>query len=98
MIKSLADIGDYQKAMLLCETYIEEMKPDAEIFYIKGLIHQLQNSIDNAQVNFEKAIYLKPDFYDALLQMSFLMEKKGKLKSAVLFKNRAKKSYEQTGV
>ncbi len=97
MIKSLADIGEYQKAMLLCETYIEEMKPDAEIFYIKGLIHQLQNSMDNAQVNFEKAIYLKPDYYDALLQMSFLMEKKGKLKSAVLFKNRAKRSYKLTG-
>ncbi len=96
-IKSFADNGDYKQAMDLCESYLDMKNPNAEIYCIKGLIHQLQNDLDMAQKCFEKAIYLKPYYYDALLHMSILYEKKGSLDQSERFKKRAQKSFSLIG-
>ncbi len=61
------------------------------------VIHQLQNDLDMAQKCFEKAIYLKPDYYDALLHMSILYEKKGRLNQSERFKKRAQRSFALIG-
>ncbi len=92
-IKSVADNGDYLEAFRLCDAFQQEMKPNAEVYFIQGLIYQQENDFDRAQNLFEKVLYLNPEHYDALMQMSLLMEQKGRVAQSDLFKKRAKRSY-----
>jgi len=91
-IEFYANKEDYVKAMELCNSYIDgNSEPDAEIFCLRGLVNQLQGHFDAAENDFNKAIYLNPESYETLLHMSNLMERKGLMKKAQLFKNRAKR-------
>jgi chemotaxis protein methyltransferase WspC len=84
-IRGLADRGALEEAGLRCEQFLKGHSRSKEGYCLMGLINTALDSFDRAEEFFQKALYLDPDYYEALVHLGLLYEKKGdKGKSAVI--------------
>jgi chemotaxis protein methyltransferase WspC len=91
LAQQLADRGQLDEAAAICEDWLRNEGPSFRAFYLLGLVHDAAG--DELAVEFyRKALYLEPNHYETLLQMSLLLEKKGDLTGARTFKRRAEKA------
>ena len=89
--RALADAGRLKEASEACENYLRRSGPSAQAFYLLGLVRDAVG--DPSAIEFyRKALYLEPNHYETLLQMSLLSQKNGDIARARTFKNRAQRA------
>ncbi|HPR18144.1 MAG TPA: CheR family methyltransferase [Candidatus Cloacimonadota bacterium] len=77
LIKSEANVGNYEIALKLCDQAIIGHNLSCRLYYLYANICLELQMYDEALKNLRKAIYLKPDFVLAHYLMGKLQEKKG---------------------
>ena len=90
--RELADSGLYDKALDLCNQYLEANETDADAYHVLGLIHAALNNNAIAIGHFKKAVYLDPDHVDTLVHLSLLYKVNGDMKMAEKFQARAERA------
>ena len=91
-IRELADTGRLSEATKLCETYIQQNSTDVEAYVLLGQIYQGQSMEIQAEKSFQKALYLEPNEYNALVHLSLIAENRGDTAKAALLKRRILRS------
>lgn len=86
--RSLADRGQLQEAATLCETYLSQNATSVEAHVLLGQIYQAVGNQDRSQKCFQKAIYLEPNHYEALIHLALLKENRGDIVGANLIRQR----------
>jgi len=74
--QSLSAIGENEKGISYLEKGIKIVGNDPLIFYNLGVMYQKDQNLEQAEVNFHKAIKLKPYFPDALNDLGNVYYKK----------------------
>jgi len=86
--RSLANQGKLREAASLCATYLQENQINSEAYVLLGEIHQAEGREDKAEECYNKAIYLEPNHYEALMHLVLLKERRGDLVSSSLLRRR----------
>jgi len=89
--RKLADAGKLEEAQRVCEAHVGQFGPVAEAFYLLGLVADARGEARALEL-YRKAIYLEPDHYESLLQLSLLLEKMGDHKGAKSYRRRAERA------
>ncbi len=84
----MANLGKNKEAVKYCEKFLREHGPNAEAYYLLGLIQESEGNDDIAEEYYNKSVYLNPEYFDALIHLSLLLENKNPEKSN-LFRQRA---------
>ncbi|MFK0731590.1 MAG: CheR family methyltransferase [Gloeotrichia echinulata IR180] len=87
-IRKLADRGQLSEAATLCETYLKLNYTNVEAYVLLGQIYQAQGREKQAEQCFQKAIYLEPNDYDALMHLTLLIENRGDIARAAVLRQR----------
>ncbi len=90
-IRRLADRGQLSEATILCETYIQQNYTHVQAYVLLGQIYQAQGMEKKAEKYFQKAIYLEPNDYEALMHLTLLTENRGDTAKAELLRQRIKR-------
>jgi chemotaxis protein methyltransferase WspC len=85
----LANQGRHAEAVATCERAIQLRGPTSAAYYLLGMIHQSQGDHRQAEVCFQKTVYLDPSHDEALLALALLAERRGERKAAQNFRRRA---------
>lgn len=86
-----ANKGKLDEAEALGNEYLKNNHLDPCVYYLLGLISQARGIDEKAEHFFQKALYLKPDYYDVLVYLHLLYQKKGNPQQAKIYKTRAAK-------
>ena len=86
--RQLADAGHLKEAATVCQAHLRTQGPSAQAYYLLGLVRDASGD-PHAIEYYRKALYLEPNHYEALLQMSLLLEKTGDTAGARILKRRA---------
>lgn len=89
--ESSANAGDLKTAEKLCREYMKHNKLDEKAYFLMGMVLMAAGKYMEAEVFFHKAVYVKPDYYDALLSLASVKERSGDLINAGQLKERAKR-------
>jgi chemotaxis protein methyltransferase WspC len=86
-----AAAGCFAEAVAICNRYLADEGPSAQVFYLLGRIKDAQN--DAAAIAlYRKALYLEPNHYQALLHIARALEKSGDVEPARLYQRRAQRA------
>jgi chemotaxis protein methyltransferase WspC len=88
--RQLADAGNLENAATVCQAHLHERGPSAPAYYLLGLVREAVGD-PQAIEYYRKALYLEPNHYETLLQMSLLLERTGDLSGARILKRRAQR-------
>jgi len=91
----LADAGRLKDAAAICERHLGSDCDSAQGWYLLGLIRDASGDISAVDC-YRKALYLKPDHYETLLQMAMWLQKNGDSARARTFKARAERAKRDT--
>jgi chemotaxis protein methyltransferase WspC len=94
--RCLADAGRLRDAAAICERYLDGDTDSAQGWYLLGLIRDASGDMSAADC-YRKALYLKPDHYETLLQMAMWSQKNGDSARARTFKARAERAKRESG-
>ena len=86
-----ADLGKLHEAETLCLQYLDRDKLNPYAYYILGVARLSLSRMKEAAKAFSRALYLNPDYYDALIQLALLKEREGEHLEAYRMKQRAGK-------
>ena len=86
-----ADAGHFVEAARLCEQHLRETGPDAEAYYLLGLVRDASGNQEDAVVHYRKALYLEPQHGDALMHLALLLDRQGQTAAAEALRNRARR-------
>jgi len=89
--RRLADAGKLEEAQQICEAHVRQFGPVAEAFYLLGLVADARAEAGALEF-YRKAIYLEPEYYEALLQLALLLEKMGDRAGAKSYRRRAERA------
>lgn len=89
----LADKGRFKEATDYCLKYVYQYGGNPEVYYLLGLIQHALGQELKAEEYFRKVVYLDPFHYESLVYIALLLERKGNLDQASLFRARAQKAY-----
>lgn len=87
-IRCLADKGHLSEATTLCETYLKQNYTCVEAYVLLGQIYQANGLETQAEQCFQKAIYLEPNHYEALLHLTLLKEQRGEMAKVTVLRQR----------
>jgi len=88
--RRLADAGRLKEAADLCQVHLRESGVSAQAYYMLGLVRDAGGDASAVEC-YRKALYLEPNHYETLLQMSLLAQKNGDLRRAQVFRERAQR-------
>ena len=88
--RRLADAGRLSEAAEICETHLRQSRVSAQAYYLLGLVRDAGGDATAIDC-YRKALYLKPDHYESLLQMALLLQKNGDPARARAFRSRAQR-------
>ncbi len=89
--KALADAGHLTAAIDRCKAYLECHFTNAEAYTLLGTLYQATASYEQAGCCFQKALYLQPHHYEALMHFALLKESRGDVIGAERLKQRIQK-------
>ena len=92
-----ADQGRLADAAALCERSLREQGASAHAYYLLGLVHDAGSESENAKECFNKAVYLEPNHYEALVQLALLAERQGETHNATMLRQRAQRAVLRRG-
>ncbi len=87
-VRRLADCGQLDEATLLGETYLKQNHTNVEAYVLLGEVYQAKGLEEQAEQCFQKAIYLEPNSYEALMHLALLKEHRGDVARAVVLRQR----------
>ena len=87
----LADRGKLHEAEAICMQYLDSNKLNPYAYYILGVVNLSLERMKEAAKAFSRALYLNPDYYDALIQFALIKEREGEHLEAYRMKQRAEK-------
>nr|WP_242035739.1 MULTISPECIES: protein-glutamate O-methyltransferase CheR [unclassified Leptolyngbya] len=93
--KQLADQGQLTQAAQLCESYVRANPAEASAYLLLGEICQGLSQNKQAETYFQKAIYLDPSAYEALIHLALLKEQQGNQAASEKLRKRAQRLVEQ---
>lgn len=85
----LADKGRMQEAAACCEQLLRAKDCQADAHYLLGVIREAAGELQEAEQLFRKAVYLRPDHYEALVHLSVICAKTGDQQGARRLRERA---------
>ncbi len=74
---SRADRGELASAAELAEAHLRRHGPDAEAYYLLGLVRDAAGDAAGAEAAYRKALYLMPGHARALAHLAPLLERRG---------------------
>lgn len=89
--KQLADRGQLIEAAGLCESYLSANRTDAEAYILLGEVYQGLDRLEQSEQSFQKAIYLNPQAYKALIHLTLLKEQRGDQVGAEILRQRVQR-------
>jgi chemotaxis protein methyltransferase WspC len=89
--KQCADRGQMAEAVRYCEAYVSEFKTNANAYLLLGEIYQGLDRFNAAEQAYQKAIYLNPHAFEAMIQLSLLKEQRGDRTGSELLRQRAQR-------
>jgi chemotaxis protein methyltransferase WspC len=95
--RRLADQGDMDGAVRLCEEYARKVGPAAETYCLMGIISMARQDMSHAEDYFLKALYLDPGHYESLVHTSLIYREKGDDRKAALYRERAERKADMQG-
>ncbi|MBE9013613.1 tetratricopeptide repeat protein, partial [Pseudanabaenaceae cyanobacterium LEGE 13415] len=75
----------------LCEAHLNSDRTDTEAYFLLSKIYQELKQIPQAEQALQKAIYLNPKFYDALIELAVLKEQQGDFTTANILRSRVQR-------
>ncbi len=93
----LAGAGRLSEAATLCENAMRTGAPAARAFALMGTIRVAERRRDDAAACFEKALYLEPNHYEALIQLAIIRDTEGDVARATALRRRASRTAEGGG-
>lgn len=87
----LADGGDMDAAVRICERCLNENAFHIGAHFLMGLICHAQDDEERAEAHFNKAVYLDPNHHEALSHLAFIMEHRGQRNQAERLRQRAQR-------
>lgn len=88
-IAQLANSGSSAQARAVCERYLREHEPSAQVFYWMGLLADTAGDSADAVRYYRKALYLEPQHPEALVHLAALLASQGDLVGARRLQERA---------
>jgi chemotaxis protein methyltransferase WspC len=88
--RQAANYGRLQEADELCGQILALDPANTEAHYLRGVVFQAQGLISEAQRSLEKALYLDPKHYQALVHMMLLSEQRGDQNAMANYQRRAR--------
>ncbi|MEA5535718.1 CheR family methyltransferase [Crocosphaera sp. XPORK-15E] len=88
MARQLANQGKLKEAAQSCHDYLKRSPIDASAYLLLGEIYQAEGNNEQAQRYLQKALYLKPNYREALAHLVLLRESQGDTQGAAVLKNR----------
>lgn len=89
--RQLSDQGRLPEALAIVETIVRNEKPNADAFYLLGLIQQAMNESGAADEAYQKALFLQPEHESALAQLALLRDQCGDPSGAERFRRRLRR-------
>jgi len=83
-----ADNNDFSNALTLCQTYIKQNPLDSDAHTLLGEIYQAQGEIQTAMGCYQKALYLNPNQYSALVHLMLIKQQLGDRAGALILQQR----------
>lgn len=91
-VRKLADEGRLTDATTLCNNYLEKYPTSADAYVLLGELyqadHQNSQAAQKAEQCFQRAIYLEPNSYEALIHLALLKESQGDTTGANIIQQR----------
>lgn len=88
---ALADSGILKEAETLCLQYLDHNKMNPLAYYTLGVVSLSSDRLPEAEKAFSKAVYLNPEYYEALVHLALLKERQGEKAEALKIRKRAEK-------
>lgn len=92
-IRSLADRGQLREAEDACRAALENGAVSAGIYCLLGTICAAKGDLAGAETAFQRAVYLDPECYEALIQLSLILDGRGEADAAARLRERARKNF-----
>ena len=97
LAQQLADRGDLTEAARACDELLAVDSGSAAAHFLLGVIRQAAGDDASAEASFERALYLDPDNYDALIHLSFVARRGGDSTKAEQLQRRAERILDRVG-
>jgi len=96
----LADQGKLDEARQQCEACLQQQGASADVWFLLGLISDIQGQHQDAETAFRKTLYLEPEHQEALMHLAFLLDKRGNQRAAQHLRDRVQRIHgrQQAGV
>jgi chemotaxis protein methyltransferase WspC len=89
--QQLADAGHVEAAINHCKQYLESNVGNVKVYTLLGTLYQTKSENNQAEQYFRKALYLDPNYYEALVHLALLKEYRGDITGANILKERIQK-------
>ncbi len=89
LAKDSISLKKYSDARLLCEQILKEDFNNLEAMFLLGKIHFHQNDFARAEEFFTKILFIHPNHYDSIVELSLLFEKQNNRKKAAKYREMA---------
>ena len=89
--RTQADEGHFVEAARLCEQHLREKGPNAEAYYLLGLVRDASGNDADAVVHYRKALYLEPQHQGVLMHLASLLEQLNQKAEAHVLRNRERR-------
>ncbi|VXD17815.1 CheR family methyltransferase [Planktothrix paucivesiculata] len=87
-VRQMADEGRLAEATTLCQSYLSDHPTSADAYVLLGELYQANQQNRQAEQCFQRAIYLDPNSYPALVHLALLKENQGDPVGANLIQQR----------
>ncbi len=88
-LKKVIKSGDISEARIICEILLRNNQAHVELNFLLGSIYNKLHLKSRAEELLQNTIYIDPNYYDALVELSLLYEKMGQHEKASSFRERA---------
>lgn len=85
-----ANAGRLDEARVLCHQVLQQ-GPSSRAYYLLALVHSARNENEEAESNLRRALYLEPDFKEALGQLALCRERSGDIEGSRRLRERMKR-------
>ncbi|WP_087721835.1 CheR family methyltransferase [Pandoraea sp. PE-S2T-3] len=90
--QTLADAGDFARAIALCRTVLATDRANAQAEYLLGLVEDARGDAQQALVHYRRALYLDPGHYEALVHCAAQLDARGDAAGARRLRERAERA------
>lgn len=87
-IRKLANEGEIEEAITLCQTYLTHHPTSGAAYILLGELYQANRDEVAAEKSFRKALYLEPNSESALIHLALIKENQGDWASADILQQR----------